>query len=157
VIHPSNVTRNRHYVCYIAWFRYDAVAVAIWSSPVAANRMHNADQIIELRRLAISDKAPKNTATRMLSVMARLIKKDFLDLSLLISYQDTESHTGTIYKAAGWTSTALSPGTSWTETRKRNTDQSTAPKLRWERRIRPELPPKTKIIKDIAKPISLFD
>lgn len=143
-IHPSNVIRNRHSICFVAWYGFTEIATAIWSSPVAGNRMKNGEQVLELRRLAIGPDAPHNTATRMLSLMRREIFRTFTDISLLISYQDTEVHKGTIYKAAGWKPTLLSNGKSWGETRDRNADQSTAPKLRWEYRIRPDLPTVTK-------------
>lgn len=141
LIHPSNVIRNRHYVCFAAVYCGDPYAVGIWSSPVAANRMKNGEQILELRRLAICNDAPRNTATWMLAAMQRDIFNLFPDISLLVSYQDTEVHHGTIYKAANWVPTVRSEGQSWGVTRQRNADQTTAPKIRWEFRIRPELPP----------------
>ena len=135
----GNIYRNRHYVCYGAEFQGTYFAVGIWSSPVAANRFKNGNNILELRRLAISSDAPFNTATRMLKVMRLDISKRFQNVSRLISYQDTEVHQGTIYKAAGWTSTATSDGISWSVTgRKRNADQTTAQKVRWEFVIREE-------------------
>jgi len=76
----------------------------------------------------------------MLKVMRLDVKKRFPDITRLISYQDTEVHQGTIYKAAGWTSTAISNGVSWSATgRDRNTDQTTAPKVRWEFQLRDEI------------------
>ena len=68
------------------------------------------------------------------------IKKRFPSITRLISYQDTEVHQGTIYKAGGWISTAVSDGVSWSATgRKRNTDQTTATKVRWEFKLRDEI------------------
>jgi len=136
----GNIYRNRHYVCYAAEYEGNYWAVGIWSSPVAANRFKNGNNILELRRLAISPEAPFNTATRMLKVMRLDISKRFSNVSRLISYQDTEVHQGTIYKAAGWTSTATSDGISWSVTgRKRNEDQTTAKKVRWEFVLRDEI------------------
>ena len=136
----GNIYRNRHYVCYGAEFQGNYFAVGIWSSPVAANRFKNGNNILELRRLAIAPDAPFNTATRMLKVMRLDIKKRFPNVTRLISYQDTEVHQGTIYKAAGWISTAVSDGISWSVTgRKRNTDQTTATKVRWEFELRDEI------------------
>jgi|DEB0MinimDraft_3_1074331.scaffolds.fasta_scaffold144967_1 hypothetical protein len=132
-IHWSNVVRNKHYVCYGA--RYDGYlhAVAIWSSPVAANRMKDGKSSLELRRFAIAPTAPTNTGSRMLSVMVRLIRKKFPDITKLVSYQDTEVHTGTIYKASGWSLATINNGQGWTTSkRSRNKEQSLAPKARWE-------------------------
>lgn len=75
-------------------------AVAIWSQPII--RAMCDGHTIELRRLAIPDNAPKNTASRMLGIMRRLVKRRFPDLNRAISYLAVDVHVGTIYKAAGW-------------------------------------------------------
>ena len=129
----SNVVRNRDYVCHIAELDDIAYAVAIWSSPIAANRLTDGETCLELRRMAISDDAPKNTASRMLGIMRRMIAKEMPHITRLISYQDTDVHAGTIYKASGWTAVACNKGMSWTnESRERNKEQSMAAKVRWE-------------------------
>ena len=135
-IHDSNVIRNKHYVCYAAEYQSVYFAVGIWSSPVAANRMKDGERILELRRLAISDDSPKFTATWMIAKMVKDIKKRFPELIRLVSYQDTEVHKGTIYKAAGWRAASKSAGKSWTtEKRRRNKEQSLSEKIRWELEI----------------------
>ena len=138
IISPSNIYRCTHRVCFGASYKNIWYAVAIWSSPVA--RLLNGKNILELRRLAISPEAPKNTASRMISVMTKIIKKEIPEVWKLISYQDTEVHSGTIYKASGWV-VAGKPwhqGTGWTN-RLRNEMQTTAEKIRWEKQIRPEI------------------
>lgn len=133
VIDWSNVTRNTHYVCYGAEYQAKWYAVAIWSTPVAANRFQNGNELLELRRMAIAPEAPRYTASWMLGVMVRLIKRKFPDIVKLISYQDTEVHKGIIYKASGWEASSVSKGISWTTSkRKRNTEQTMASKIRWE-------------------------
>lgn len=129
----SNVVRNTHYVCFGAKYKGEWFAVGIWSSPVAQNRFADGRQMLELRRLAIAPQAPKNTASRMISVMTKLIKQKFPDIKRLISYQDTEVHTGGIYKASNWQVGGESAGISWTtKTRNRNKEQTLAKKIRWE-------------------------
>ena len=128
----SNVVRNKHYVCFAAMFRSNPYAVAIWSTPIAANRLTNGWNMLELRRLAISPEAPKNTATWMLGQMCRDIRTRFPEVVKLISYQDTEVHAGTIYKAANWTRAAESQMDWNTGGRKRAAAQSSAVKVRWE-------------------------
>ena len=137
-IHWSNVVRNTAYVCFGAVTESgQIVAVGIWSSPVAQNRFQFGKQILELRRMAISDLCPRNTATHMLSFMRKHIKSNLPEIALLISYQDTEVHNGTIYKADNWVAAATSAGLEWnTESRKRNKEQSLAVKVRWEYRLR---------------------
>lgn len=151
-IHWSNVVRNTHYVCY--GFRYKSrwYAVGIWSSPVAQNRFKNGNEILELRRLAICDECPKNTATRMIKLMVKDIKERFEDIRLLISYQDTDVHAGTIYSASSWTKAAKSDGLLWNTTkRKRNVEQTTAPKIRWEKQIKPKYKKYFKTLKEDNK------
>tara|TARA_R110002153_G_scaffold41774_1_gene119047 strand:- start:3 stop:575 length:573 start_codon:yes stop_codon:yes gene_type:complete len=132
----SNVVRNKDYICFIAEFDNIAYAAAIWSSPIAANRLIEGKTALELRRMAISDDAPINTASRMLAIMRKIIKKKIEHITLLISYQDTEVHKGTIYKASGWKAVSRNKGTSWTnKKRQRNKEQSLSDKIRWEYRI----------------------
>ena len=134
----SNIVRNRDYVCHIAEYDNIAYAVAIWSSPIAANRLKEGKTALELRRMAISSDAPKNTASRMISLMRKKIQREMPHITLLVSYQDTDVHAGTIYKASGWTAASQNKGTSWTnEKRTRNVEQSLADKIRWEYRINP--------------------
>jgi hypothetical protein len=140
IIEWSNVVRNKHSICFGARYQGDLHAIAIWSSPVAANRMKNGKQSLELRRFAIAATAPKNTGSRMLSVMKTLIQRNIPDVSWFVSYQDTEVHAGTIYKAAGWKLVGQSEGVSWSnKNRIRNREQSMATKARWELQIRPTI------------------
>lgn len=71
-------------------------AVALWSSPSARCLPQH---FVELRRMACAPDAPKNTASRFLGWMLRQLPKSHWKA---ISYQDTDVHKGTIYKAAGW-------------------------------------------------------
>lgn len=131
-IHWSNVVRNTHSICFAAIYKNKYYAVGIWSSPVAQNRFQDGKQILELRRLAISPNAPKYTATRIISIMVKIIKKELPDIKRLISYQDTQVHTGTIYKASNWIKEKETDFISWTtEKRQRNVDQAKASKIRW--------------------------
>lgn len=133
VIHWSNVVRNTHYVCYAIYCGDAIVGVGIWSSPVAQNRFKNGKELLELRRLAIATSAPKNTATKSISFMQNDINLHMPDIKKLISYQDTDVHTGTIYKASNWVKGAETDFIAWTtKTRKRSSVQSDAPKIRWE-------------------------
>lgn len=123
--------------CFAATFEGMAYGVAVWSKPVARNLPQDGTWL-ELRRLAISPDAPRNTASRMLAIMARLLKRERPLVVVLCSYQDTEVHTGCIYKAAGWQPTHLSKdGDVWDKpSRGANPVQSSAAKQRWEKRLR---------------------
>ena len=124
--------------CFVAECNNLYYAIAMWSLPIAANRITNGNQCLELRRMAIAPDAPKNTASRMLGIMARIIRKERPDIIRLLSYQDTEVHKGTIYAAAGWKAVRTADFVSWDNHSKRpgKINQSHAPKVRWELAIR---------------------
>lgn len=129
----SNVVRNKRYICFVAEYCFLNYATAIWSSPIAGNRLKDSYKILELRRLAISKDAPKNTASRMLSIMIKIIRKSFPEITRFISYQDTDVHLGTIYKASGWKASTLGKFQSWTNNHRiRGIEQSKSAKVRWE-------------------------
>lgn len=75
-------------------------AVAIYTQPIIHALCDG--QTIELRRLAICNEAPKNTASRMLSITRGMVFKRFPEMKKIISYLAVDVHTGTIYRAAGW-------------------------------------------------------
>ena len=127
----GNLLRNKRYSYYGAEYIDHCFAVAIWTDPVANNRLSKDFIWLELRRLAIAPDAPKFTATWMISKMIKDIKKLFPEVTRLVSYQDCDVHTGTIYAAANWKNDNVSKGVEWDGTRKRNKSQSTSPKKRW--------------------------
>lgn len=74
-------------------------AVALWNNPSARTLPGH---WLELRRMACSPDAPRNTASRFLAKMVDHFRAEAVDRERCISYQDTAVHHGTIYKAAGW-------------------------------------------------------
>ena len=109
-------------------------ATAAWSSPISIS--FNGKHFLELRRFAIHSLAPKNTASRLLSIMVKMIRKSHPEIVKLISYQDTEVHAGTIYKAQGWKATRISKACeqNWVKTHPRASRrlQTDSVKIRWE-------------------------
>ena len=54
----------------------------------------------------------------------------------LISYQDTDVHHGTIYKAANWEAGRVSSGDDWVRNnRHRKASQTASVKVRWEKSL----------------------
>jgi hypothetical protein len=132
-VDKSNMVRTRHLWCLGAEHGGRWYAVAIWTNPIA--RRFNDRPWLELRRLAIADDAPPNTASRMLGVMARLLRKKFL-VEKLISYQDTAVHAGTIYSAAGWEAVKSESMGNWNvPSRSRAAPQAPSLKVRWEKSL----------------------
>lgn len=127
----GNLLRNKRYVFFGAEFNDHCFASAIWTDPVANNRLSKDYIWLELRRLAVAPDAPKFTATWMIAKMVKAIKKKYPEVNRLVSYQDTEVHSGTIYAASNWTQDSISVNASWNETRKRNKEQSLSTKKRW--------------------------
>jgi hypothetical protein len=111
-------------------------AVALWSNPVARLLPQH---WLELRRLACSPEMPKNGASAFLGWMVRYLRKHHRQHERLISYQDTEVHKGTIYKASGWIeANRTRKGNTWkNNVRDRqniNGDEAMASiKVRWEK------------------------
>lgn len=129
-------------ISFGAIFENRFYAVAIWTNPVACNLPQH--KWLELRRMAIAPDAPKNTASRMISIMCKVIRKKFPRIKKLISYQDVEAHTGTIYKASGWAKGPEHKGGSWNRPNAINSwnkkfrvrpdlNEATGPKIRWEK------------------------
>jgi hypothetical protein len=75
--------------------------VAIYTQPIIASICDG--HTIELRRLAICNEAPSNTASRMLAITRKMVQRRFPFLNKIVSYLAVDVHKGTIYKAAGWT------------------------------------------------------
>jgi hypothetical protein len=134
----SRLPEYRQSACHVAYVAESGnlyYACAIWAQPSSAM----VDQTwIELKRMAIADDAPKNTASRMLSWMVRDIRRRYPTAPKLISYQDPAVHAGTIYKAAGWTCTGQrkSGGFASAKVRFRPPDQAPGDKIRWELTLR---------------------
>jgi hypothetical protein len=124
-----------HGKCKAIGAEYEGIyyASAIWSHPVA--RKLNWTGRYELRRFAIAHDAPEHTASRMLRIMRLLIAKKMQGVKILMSYQDKDSHMGTIYRAAGWLSVEPSAEEwrcRWGTRPGRAKPQSSAVKVRWE-------------------------
>lgn len=126
------------HLCYGGEFDERWFVAAIWSKPAARSLPQKT--WLELRRLAVAPDAPRNTPSRMLRVMELLIRRGRPAVVRLISYQDTEVHTGAIYRAAGWTPVDCSDSnTQWDMPgRSRPKSQSEAPKVRWEKVLHAE-------------------
>jgi hypothetical protein len=122
-------------VAYVAEFDGLFFAAATWERPKA--RLLPQTTWLELARLAVAPDAPRNTASRMLGWMVRDIRRRFPAIVRLVSYQDVDVHTGSIYRAAGWAPTVRTKFTSWKHHLRpsRGPDQSTADKQRWEKSL----------------------
>ena len=94
-----HVQRGPWRLAFASHHRYTAFAVAFWHNPSARTLPQD---WLELRRMAVAPDAPHCTASHMLGQMRRYIRTNLPEVQRLISYQDLDVHTGTIYRAAGW-------------------------------------------------------
>lgn len=63
---------------------------------------------LELNRMAFSDKLPRNSESRALSIAFKMLKKAYPHLEWIVSFADgTQCGDGTIYRAAGFLLTGL--------------------------------------------------
>ena len=61
------------------------------------------NETLELNRMALSDKCPKNSESRALSICLKMLKKKYSHLKIIISFADAcQCGDGTIYKASGF-------------------------------------------------------
>ncbi len=95
-----HVQRGPWRLAFASHYRHTVFAVAFWHNPSARGLPQD---WLELRRMAVAPDAPHCTASHMLGQMRRQIRVLLPEVVRLISYQDQDVHTGTIYRAAGWT------------------------------------------------------
>lgn len=61
------------------------------------------NDFLELNRMALSDKCPKNSESRSLSITLKMLKKQYTHLKLIVSFADAcQCGDGTIYRASGF-------------------------------------------------------
>ena len=69
--------------------------------------------MLELNRMAFSDKLPRNSESRCMSVAFKLIKKHYPHIEWVLSFSDgTQCGDGTIYRASGFVLTQIKENSS---------------------------------------------
>ena len=73
--------------------------------------------MLELNRMAFSDRLPRNSESRCMAVAFRLIKKHYPHIEWILSFSDgTQCGDGTIYRASGFVLTQIKQNSSLYET-----------------------------------------
>jgi len=68
---------------------------------------------LELNRMAFSDKLPRNSESRAISIALKMIRKHYPHIEWIISFADgTQCGDGTIYRASGFVLTSIKKNTS---------------------------------------------
>lgn len=60
------------------------------------------DGWFEIKRLAMSDKAPKNSESRFIAISMRMLRKMFKVIGMVTLADSSVGHSGIIYKASGF-------------------------------------------------------
>lgn len=61
------------------------------------------NEFLELNRMALSDKCPKNSESRAIGICMRILRKKYPHLKLIVSFADAcQCGDGTIYRASGF-------------------------------------------------------
>jgi hypothetical protein len=77
------------------------IGVAVYGDPAMRNQKKTWNIDIELRRLCLTDSAPKNSESKFISITLRLLKKK--GFKRVLSMADANfGHIGTIYKASNF-------------------------------------------------------
>ncbi len=115
-------------------------AVAIWTNPSSPKLPQRA--WLMLKRWAIADDAPPQTASRMMSYMLRHLRRTFREVTTLVSYSDPQRHEGGIYRACSWeegeTTPRLTGAKLWHNRQRGNVAANEPCELvtRWTKRLR---------------------
>lgn len=131
--------------CFAGWSDDLLVACQVWRWPTA--RMLPSDgSWLELSRWCLTPAAGSNAGSRMMGWVRRWLRRNAPTVSTLVSYSDpVHGHTGTLYRASGWTYTPTHHGDRYDANGKGYpsghgswdgvTQQS--PKHRWTAQVRP--------------------
>lgn len=118
-------------------FFHEGICVGgmLWGRLTA--RAYESFQTLELTRMFLDDACPRNSESRCIGMATKLIKKLFPEMHTLYSYSDPAyGHTGTIYRAAGWSNSGKTKGKAWNG---RNgierKNVSTSKKVRWMKKL----------------------
>lgn len=66
------------------------------------------NEMLELNRMAFSDKLPKNSESRAMAIAHKIFKKNYPHIKWILSFSDgTQCGDGTIYRAAGFVLTDI--------------------------------------------------
>ncbi len=92
--------------CFGLFYEDLLIGAAIFGKPAMANQYkkyaNNADDLLELRRLAIIDETPKNTESFFIGSCLRYLRKNTC-IKIILSYADSNyDHSGIIYRASNF-------------------------------------------------------
>jgi hypothetical protein len=86
---------------------WELIGVTIWLPPtrVACESVNRSDwkKVISLTRLAVHPDVPKNAASYLIAASIRMIKEDGRFVSLVNYADESQGHSGAIYRATNWT------------------------------------------------------
>jgi len=91
--------------CFMLLIDGIARGCAVYALPPKQTAVRYNGVTWELARLFIDDEVPANAETFLIASTVRAIKQSHPEVKMLVSYADPSvGHSGTIYRAANWTS-----------------------------------------------------
>lgn len=107
------------------------VGALMLGRPVA--RREDQEATLELTRMVLLAGCGRNSESRVLGVLPRLIRARFPEVRRLIAYADpARGHTGTIYAAAGWRRVGATRAGSWARSRRGRRAGPPSSKVKWD-------------------------
>lgn len=110
------------------------VGAALWLPPtkVCAQSVHpDWRRVLSLSRLAIASSEPQNAASMLIGRSVRAIRKSKRWAALVTYADESQGHTGTIYKATNWTDCGVTkPEPRWVDAAGRQVSRKVGPKTR---------------------------
>jgi hypothetical protein len=99
--------------CFAVTFESELCGAVIFGelSTTAWKRFSKSEKcVLELRRLVLLDKCPKNSESHVISKSIKWIKNNMKNIEVIVSYADPMyGHSGTIYKAANFLEDGKTP------------------------------------------------
>lgn len=112
--HYSNSVVSNSVLFFGVFYQGKLEGAVTVGSPLAKKRVIGLvagtkwNEVFEINRMAFSDKLPRNSESRALAIILKLIKKNAPHVKWLLSYADgTRCGDGTIYRAAGFSLTMI--------------------------------------------------
>ena len=93
-----------------AFYNNFLIGIIAFGQPAMRNQSQCYNAVLELRRLCLIDKAPKNSESRFISVALKLLRKKGIKGNIISLADPEHGHTGMIYRAANFKYLGLERG-----------------------------------------------
>ena len=103
--HPLGAGLKSASLCFGVFWEGRCEGVLTFGNPIVNNAAkcfgYEQHDVLELRKMWLSDKLPRNSESRAMSVCGRLIRQHYPAIKMLITYCDAEEKAAA-YRGSGW-------------------------------------------------------